>query len=211
MMLTTHAVVGLLLALPVALLHPSTAPYVLAAGFLGGVLPDADVFGRHRRTLHYPVLYLVAAAPVAAAAALLSSVYLAASAVFLAAAGLHSVMDAFGGGLGLQPWRSDADRAVYLHVRRRWIPPLGGVRYDGSPEDLALAAFAAFPVIYLASGWPAYAAAAAVAVSAAYTLVRKPLARVVSRALDSLSPDVRRHVPGWLLESELEEGFDRRI
>ena len=58
-MLPTHALAGMALALPVALVAPEYAPAALAAGFVGGVLPDLDLYTGHRKTLHFPTYYSV--------------------------------------------------------------------------------------------------------------------------------------------------------
>jgi hypothetical protein len=63
MMAPTHAYIGATLAL---VSMPVTGSYaapsgILAASFLGGVLPDFDLVTSHRKTLHFPVLYPVAA------------------------------------------------------------------------------------------------------------------------------------------------------
>src|SRR6056297_1290775 len=105
MMATTHALAGLALAALVAPIAPEHAPTAAAAGLAGGVFPDLDLYAGHRRTLHFPVYYAVAAAPAVAFAALAPSALTVGVAVFLAAAALHAASDALGGGLELEPWK----------------------------------------------------------------------------------------------------------
>jgi len=96
MMLPTHALAGMVLALPVALAAPEYAGVVLLAGLLGGVLPDLDLYVAHRKTLHYPVYYSVAGAGAVVTAVLIPTPTTVAAAVFLVAAAVHSVSDVFG-------------------------------------------------------------------------------------------------------------------
>ena len=72
MMATTHALVGVALAVLVGAVFPESAagtsltPVVAAA--LGGIFPDLDLYSGHRRTLHFPVYFNVAAAVAVVAA-----------------------------------------------------------------------------------------------------------------------------------------------
>ncbi|MEF8780015.1 MAG: metal-dependent hydrolase, partial [Haloferacaceae archaeon] len=70
MMLPTHALGGMAVALPLLAVSPELAPVALVAGLLGGIFPDLDLYVGHRKTLHYPVYY-GAAAVAASLAALL--------------------------------------------------------------------------------------------------------------------------------------------
>ncbi|MFB6135835.1 MAG: metal-dependent hydrolase [Halobacteriaceae archaeon] len=173
MMSTTHAAMGASLAVPVACVAPELAVVVALAAVLGGVFPDLDVVGEHRKALHFPVYYWALALPAAAAALAWPGPLTAALAAFLVAAALHSAVDVLGGGLGLRPWEDDDDRGVYVHPLRRWLRPRRVVRYDGAPEDLLAYALFAAPVgLLLADPVPALAAGGFLA-SAGYVLVRK--------------------------------------
>src|SRR6056297_2453705 len=70
MMLPTHAIVGLAIATPLAMLAPDLAPAALAGGLFGGVFPDLDLYSGHRKTLHFPTGYLLAVLPAVGLAAL---------------------------------------------------------------------------------------------------------------------------------------------
>lgn len=181
MMLTTHALVGALLAVPVALVAPEYAPAALVAGFVGGSFPDLDVLARHRRTLHFPRYYGFAAAAVVPAVLAYPSAVTVAAFFFLAAAWAHSVADIAGGGPEPRPWEARSNRAVYDHFAGRWYAPRRWVRYDGAPEDLAIAVVVALPVAYVAPLVFLYAVAAALVVSAAYTVFRKRVVPVAER------------------------------
>lgn len=181
MMLTTHALVGALLAVPVAFVAPEYAPAALVAGFAGGSLPDLDVLARHRRTLHFPLYYGYAALPAVAVAAAYPSTATVAAALFFVGAWAHSAMDVVGGSPEARPWEPTVERGVYHHSAGEWLPPLRWVRYDGAPEDLALTFVVALPVAYFAPTAFAYVVAAALAVSAAYTVLRKRIASVVEQ------------------------------
>jgi len=181
MMLTTHALVGALLAVPVAFVAPEYAPAALVAGFVGGGFPDADVLARHRKTLHFPRYYGYAAAVAAAVAFAYTSPLTVAAVFFFAGAWAHSLADILGAGPEPRPWEARSDRAVYDHAARGWIRPRRWVRYDGAPEDLAIVVFVSVPVAYVAPRALVYAVAAALAVSVAYTVFRRQVVPVAER------------------------------
>ena len=195
MMATTHALVGMAIALPAAYALPELAPFVLLAGLAGGLFPDLDLYAGHRKTLHYPVCLPLVALFALAVAALAPGTTTIGVAVFVLAAAAHSTMDAFGGGLEMRPWLETADRAVYDHYRRRWIAPKRGVRYDGAPEDLLLAVAAAVPLLVVLDG-PLYELVVAlVAVSAGYALVRKRLVGITTWVVPRLPAAIRARLP----------------
>jgi len=174
MMVTTHVAAGLLLAVPVASAAPHLAVPAAAGAVIGGVVPDLDLFaGVHRKSLHFPVYYSVLGVLVGVVAALVPSPVSVAAALFLLAAGLHSVSDWFGAGEELRPWERTSDRAVYLHPRRRWLRPRYVVRYDGAPEDLLLTIGLALPAAVTFDGWLRALVVAGVLLAVVYTLFRK--------------------------------------
>jgi hypothetical protein len=182
MMATTHAVMGAAaVALFVAPTAPELAPVAALAAVLGGVFPDTDFLVAHRRTLHYPEGYWLLAAPVTLLAMLSPSMWTVAAAVFLASAGLHSVTDAFGGGLALRPWVEDDHRGVYSHALDRWIQPRRWIRYDGAPEDLALAVVCALPVVLTFDGSIRLVTYVLLVLSVLYTALRKQLPEFEAR------------------------------
>jgi len=210
MMATTHALAGAALAVLVGALFPESAAGTsvlpVAAAALGGLFPDFDLYAGHRRTLHFPV-YFSAAAAIAAVGAVGAAAFVpgsalavTAAALFLAAAALHSVSDALGGGLELKPWLGTSERAVYSHYHGRWIRPRRWIRYDGAPEDLLVAAALAVPAIYAFDGVVETAALAAVAVSAVYVLLRKPMVTVAQALVDALPEDVVGRLPARFVE-----------
>ncbi|EMA32365.1 hypothetical protein C446_14674 [Halobiforma nitratireducens JCM 10879] len=60
-------------------------------------------------------------------------------------------------------------------MRGRWIRPRRWVRYDGAPEDAALAVALAAPSLVVFDGWLAAVVAAGVTISLLYALVRRRL------------------------------------
>ncbi|GGI94062.1 hypothetical protein GCM10008995_00310 [Halobellus salinus] len=210
MMATTHALVGVALAVLVGAMFPESAADAsltpVAAAALGGIFPDFDLYSGHRRTLHFPVYFNVAAAVavvvavVAAAVVSESAVGPTSIALFLIAAGVHSAMDAVGGGLELKPWRGESDRAVYSHHHARWIPPRRWVRYDGAPEDLLVAVAFAAPVVYTVDGVVETGVLLAVGVSAVYVVVRKPMVIVTQAVVDALPERVVNRLPARFVE-----------
>jgi hypothetical protein len=210
MMATTHALVGVGLAVLVGSLFPEgaagTSMVPVAAAALGGLFPDFDLYAGHRRTLHFPVYFNVAAviaAVVAAAATVVapgSAVVITSVALFLAAAGVHSAMDAAGGGVELRPWRGESDRAVYSHHHGRWIRPRRWVRYDGAPEDLLVAVAVAAPVVYVVDGPVETGVLLAVGVSAVYVVVRKPMVAATQAVVDALPQRVVDRLPARFVD-----------
>jgi hypothetical protein len=210
MMATTHALVGVGLAVFAGVVFPESAAgtslFPVAAAALGGLFPDFDLYSGHRRTLHFPVYFNVAAAVAVAVAAITpvfapgAAVATASVALFLVAAGVHSAMDAVGGGLELKPWRGESERAVYSHYHARWIPPQRWVRYDGAPEDLLVAVAAAAPVVYAVDGVVETGILVAVGISAAYVVVRKPMVVVTQAVVDALPEHIVERLPARFVD-----------
>ncbi|WP_254839767.1 metal-dependent hydrolase [Natronomonas marina] len=199
MMLPTHALVGMALALPVAFAAPELAGPALLAGLLGGVFPDLDMYVEHRKSLHYPVYYSALAVPVVAVAGLVPSVATAFAAFFLVGAAVHSVADVFGGGLELRPWEATSDRAVYDHHGERWIEPRRWVRYDGSPGDLLLSGALAVPLLVTLEGLFYGVVVAALAVAVVYTAVRRLLPALAAALVEEvLSPRLPDHLLAYV-------------
>ena len=199
-MATTHALVGLAVAAGAATVVPEiTTPAILAAA-VGGVFPDLDLYAGHRRTLHYPVYFGLIAVPAVLGAFMVGTTPVWAGALFLVGAALHSLMDAAGGGLELRPWRGNSDRAVYSHFHGRWFAPRRWIRYDGAPEDLALGALAAIPGVLTFDGHLATGLLALVAISAGYTLVRKPMVRAAEWLLERVPAGLQARLPDRFLE-----------
>lgn len=205
MMATTHLLAGILLAMPVVVLAPDLATPALVGAAVGSVLPDFDLYVGHRRTLHFPhvALWLV---PPAAFAALASTHPAAVGLVFLVAAmAIHARMDVYGGGLELRPWEGASDRAVYDHLRDRWIPPRRFVRYDGAPEDVALAVALGVPLLVLTDDLVRGVVAGVVGLSIVYGIVRKPIVDI-GVVLLGLAPRALLSVlPMRYLEDELAD------
>ena len=195
MMLPTHALGGMVLALPVALAAPEYAGVALLAGLLGGSLPDLDLYVAHRKTLHYPVYYSVSGATAVVVAAAAPAPPTVAGAVFLVAAAVHSVSDVFGGGLELRPWEATSERAVYDHFRGRWIAPRRWVGYDGSPGDLALSVALAVPLLATQTGPLLWVVVATLAVAVAYAAVRRTLPSLVVRVVPLLPGAAHDRLP----------------
>lgn len=195
MMLPTHALVGLAIAAPLVRLAPELAPAALAGALVGGLLPDLDLYFGHRRTLHYPFWYTVAAALAAGPALLLATPVPVAAAFFFAAAALHCRMDRYGGGLELRPWENSSERAVYDHYRGRWRRPKRWIRYDGAPEDVLLAVGLGAPLFVVLDGPFRWVVGAALAVGVTYGLLRRWLADLAPVFFGYAPQTVAEHVP----------------
>ncbi|MFB6106697.1 MAG: metal-dependent hydrolase [Halobacteriaceae archaeon] len=194
-MATTHVFVGLLAGALVAGNGDAGTAAVLAGG-VGGLLPDLDLYAGHRRTLHFPVAGLGVAAVLVAGTTLAPA--LSVPAALVAGAALHAAMDALGGGLELRPWERTSERAVYSHVHGRWLRPRRWVRYDGAPEDAALAALAAAPTLLGVVGGLEpirLGLAALLALSLGYAALRRPLADLWSALARRLPGPVAARLP----------------
>lgn len=195
MMLPTHALVGLALAAPLAVYAPDLAPAALWGGLIGGILPDLDMYAGHRRRLHYPTLYPLAAVSAVPVALARPTPLTIAVAFGLLAAAVHCRMDVYGGGLELRPWEGTSKRAVYDHARGEWLQPRRLVAYDGSPGDLAVAGLVGTPLFVLLDGVFAAIVAAALGIAAAYVLLRRRLANLAPAFFTRVPAPVEAYVP----------------
>ncbi|MFW5911489.1 MAG: metal-dependent hydrolase [Halolamina sp.] len=200
MMVTTHALAGLVLAIPVALVAPEFTTVAAAAALAGGVFPDLDMPGAHRRTLHFPVYYSLVASVAVAVAVLFPAAWSVAAALFVAAAALHALTDALGGGLELRPWEATGERAVYSHYHGRWWRPRRWIRYDGAPEDAVATVLLAVPGVLAYEGRVEAAVVGAVLIGVGYAAIRRPLIDWTERVVRALPPELVDRVPGRMLD-----------
>lgn len=176
----THALIGALAAAPVVALAPELAAPAAVAGIVGGLVPDLDLFvGRHRRTLHFPVVGWALALPAIGVATVVPTVATVAAAVGSASFAVHAGTDALGAGDEIRPWERTSAEAVYDHLRGRWIRPRYWIRYDGAPEDAVATAVLAAPVVAFYPTPLPTVAVACVVLGAVYALVRRQLPPVV--------------------------------
>jgi len=198
MMATTHAFIGAALASATVVFAPEAAPVAIAAAFVGGIVPDFDLAVVHRKDLHFPVLAWLPAGAAFALAAVLPTTGTVALAAFFGSVAVHGVTDIVGGSVEPEPWKMTNDRAVYNHVRGEWHSARRWVRYDGAPEDLGVAAFAAAIPLTVTSGLLHDLLLVALIASIAYTLVRKRLLDGLDLLRETLPPAVVT----WLPERE---------
>ncbi|WP_126662289.1 metal-dependent hydrolase [Haloterrigena salifodinae] len=175
MMATTHVFAGLAAVAPVAYLLPELATPLAVGAILGGLAPDFDLVFDHRRTFHFPVAGAAVAVLAVAVAVAVPGSLTAALAAFAVAAWLHAVSDAAGSGPEMDPWNHRHDRAVYDHVRGRWLRPRRWIRYDGAPEDAALATILAIPALAVFDGPITVIVLVGVVLSIVYALLRRRL------------------------------------
>jgi hypothetical protein len=153
----------------------------------------------HRKTLHYPVYYSAAAAGAVPLAVFVPTTATVGVAVAALAAALHSVADAFGGGLELRPWEATSQQAVYDHYHGNWVTPRRWVRYDGAPEDFLLSSILAVPLWLVVDGYLASVVLGAVVVAAVYAASRRVLPTVAQRLVVVLPEPVVTYVPARYL------------
>lgn len=190
MMLPTHALVGLAVALPLALGVDTGGDLVLAAGLVGAIIPDLDMYVGHRKTLHYPVYFTLAAVIAVFIAVVWWVPATAALVAFCLGAALHCLADAYGGGLELRPWEATSDRAVYDHYRGTWVAPRRWIRYDGAPEDFAVAVAIGVPLLVGLDGPFRWLVFACLGVATVYSAIRRTLPTFAERLLDTAIPTV---------------------
>ncbi|ELZ92879.1 hypothetical protein C440_12199 [Haloferax mucosum ATCC BAA-1512] len=195
MMATTHALAGVVLGTAVWALVPEAGMLPVLAAALGGLFPDFDLYAGHRKTLHFPVYFSALAVPASVIAAVNPTTTSLAVALFLAGAALHSASDVLGGGLELKPWLGTSERAVYDHWNGRWLAPKRLIRYDGAPEDLALALAFAVPPVVAFDGLAELLVIGAVTVSGVYALLRKPMVTFAEKAVGAMPDHVIDYVP----------------
>ncbi|ELY53266.1 hypothetical protein C493_14588 [Natronolimnohabitans innermongolicus JCM 12255] len=174
-MATTHVFAGLAVVAPVAAVYPEFGTALAVGAILGGLAPDFDLVAVHRRTFHFPLLGGAVALPAVGLTVLVPSSLTAALAAVAVAAWVHAASDALGGGPEMDPWNDRTERAVYDHVRGRWIRPRRWIRYDGAPEDAALAVALAIPALLVFDGWIAGLVIGGIALSLAYAALRRRL------------------------------------
>lgn len=201
-MLPTHALGGMVIALPLVLTSPDLAGPALVAGFVGGIVPDLDLYAGHRKTLHYPVYYAVLAVPSTAVAVLAPTPVTVAAAFLLLGAAVHCHADVFGSGLELRPWEATSDRAVYDHYSDRWICPRRWVRYDGAPEDFLASAVTGSVLLAVVDGPLRLVVVLTVVVAGVYALVRRVLPSVATAVVGLLPTSVRSYLPARYIEGQ---------
>jgi hypothetical protein len=195
MMLPTHAVIGLAIAAPLLALSPDHATAVLVGALVGSVLPDLDLYAGHRRSLHYPTVYALAAVPAVGGAALLGTPLAVALAAVLVGAALHCRMDRYGGGLELRPWEATSERAVYDHVQGEWRTPKRWIRYDGSTRDVSLLVLLGVPLAVVLDAPFRWIVVVALLVGVTYGLLRRRLAALAPAVFEQVPESVTGYVP----------------
>ncbi|MDY6770439.1 MAG: metal-dependent hydrolase [Candidatus Nanohaloarchaea archaeon] len=183
MMVTTHAVIGLLIGTGAAAVLPGTVQILALAGIIGGILPDLDILFQHRKTLHFPIFYSMIALLSTGGALWQPGTATTATATFITAAAIHSLMDIFGGDLTQEPWKQQGYRGVYDHVRQDWIHARRRIPYDGAPNDLAVFLAITAPLLLHYTGPIQYILIVLTTISLTYTAFRKDFVALFPDAL----------------------------
>jgi hypothetical protein len=160
---------------------------LILTSIIGSVVPDLDLFiGQHRKTLHYPVysgFIFIVTIPLLFVLPI-TGIYINS---FILCFGLHSVLDAIGGGLGKYPWKEQNLPTVYDHYSQKWLYKNNfkyRVEYDGSPLDLLISILLAM-FIFVATDTPYIRKTVLLSLLIAfvYTIIRKKIVKIE----DSLS------------------------
>lgn len=186
MMLPTHVFVSLLLATPFAVLLPEHLAVIAASAIAGGIFPDLDILvGEHRRTLHWPYIGWLVAAPFIVKILFTAWVPPLAviAAVFFACAAFHALVDIYACGPTMRPWQQDSEKGVYNWLGQTWVSPKYYIAYDGSPGDfiLTLVLFLATWPIYSSLIWYPYGAGFLLLVAVVYVSIRKDVPRLLQQ------------------------------
>lgn len=208
MMALTHLLMSLAIAtfvIPVVSEYV-TPTVVLATAIVGGLSPDLDLIARHRRTLHYPVVFpflTLAFLTLFLISGLVAGLL---GGLLFGVATLHVLTDILGGSAEQAPWNPDTEFGVYNHVLGCWHRPKRVVQYSGSPGDFLLGV--GFGTIaYLAPGTTVLMDSVIVfliLIAGGYSLLRKRLSNLASYLDEYLSPRVSRLIP--VLQVEESEG-----
>lgn len=180
-MAPTHVFASLLLASPLLLVSPESALLVFIPAFIGGFFPDLDLFfGIHRKSLHFPMMYL----SLAVFSGILAAVYTTNITIVLAAFTIgicsHVFGDILGAGLEHKPWEKTSDKGVYNHMSEEWISPTHIIGYDGSLKDLFVLILMS-PVVFYMYRDIAYMrefVASVIVIGIIYSILRKILPEV---------------------------------
>lgn len=204
MMAFTHLFMSLavaLLAIPVVSEYVAP-PVVVVIAVVGGLSSDLDLVARHRRTLHFPVVFpllTLASFALFLASGLVSGLL---GGLLFGAATLHVLADLLGGSAERAPWDPVTEFGVYNHVLGRWHRPRRIVQYSGSPGDFLLGAgFGA--IVYLSPETTAAmdgAIVCLIVVAGGYSLGRKRLSNLASCLGRILPQRARRLLPTFQVE-----------
>lgn len=188
-MLFTHVVAGAVIGLLAADWYTAGMVPLVAAGTVGGLIPDLDMVLEHRRSLHFPVTGTVLAV-LALVAGYWTGPVVQLLAVALAGIAVHSTMDILGGGKELRPWERTDPRAAFNHVTGDWFMARR-LMHDGSPGDLVLYLVLAAPLYY----WgPPVSRAVVVFVTVlaiGYAMVRRTFTRYIDPEYASISDVIK--------------------
>ena len=185
-MVFTHVLVGVLVGAFVAPASPGLTVELVGAGLVGGLLPDVDMLFVHRKTLHFPVLYALAAGVLGVVVLVTGSGAAAVPCVAAVAAALHCAMDTLGGGKEMRPWRETDERAVYNHVAGEWVRPRR-LFYDGSLPDLALSVGTGAGALWVLPGRFTTPVLVLVGLAVVYTGLRRTVTELISEEYTTFS------------------------
>lgn len=210
MMQTTHMLVGMLVGGLIGLFFvPELLPIIVFVGLVGGAVPDFDMYYGHRKTLHFPVYYfLVSVLSVFVTQILfgMGSSWWSGGVlftVFITSAWMHCVMDVFGGGLELHPWRGESSRAVFSHYHDEWVAPKTGVGYDGSWRDMGLVSVLSAGILLMSSNsLVTYTVIVLFSISFVYTVLRRRLPTIALWIVSLLPERVREVLPNRYVKDD---------
>lgn len=128
--------VSSLIAVPFIWEFPESSSALMFVALISGLFPDLDtLYGKHRKTMHLPVIYSLMVLPSLLLILLISSYFTFLLLLIAVVLSSHCYMDILTGGSSSKPFPDIESEACYNHIRQRWIEPLGIINHTGSIDD----------------------------------------------------------------------------
>lgn len=142
MMMPTHMSVSSLIAVPFIWKFPESSAFVMFVALISGLFPDLDtLYGKHRKTMHLPVIYSLMVLPSLLFVFLISSLFTSLLLLVILVLSFHCFMDILTGGSSNKPFPDIESEACYNHINKTWIEPLGIINHTGSIDDYVIFVF----------------------------------------------------------------------
>lgn len=156
-MLPTHIITGLVIVFPFIYMFQDYTTAIVLVSVLGSFLPDIDMFfGKHRKTLHFPVYSVILLLFLIMISLFYYSLWNILLFVFLISYIIHVIGDIAGSGWEKEPWEQREERVVYDHINEQWIRAKRYIDYDGSKKDAIVLLIGAVTLISVTTVFSVY-------------------------------------------------------